>query len=96
MIEQPPTNDPAQRQIAAACDILKGLSDHLAGMLGNEILDANTVTDQILARQLVYVVRQVHGIAFLVGWPFYAEQAGQLVRGLTELTRIILWLDAAW
>lgn len=67
MIEQSPTHDPAQQKIAAACDALKDLAD-LPGMLGNELIDADTVTQQILARQLVYVVSQVHGIAFLVGW----------------------------
>ncbi|HLF43044.1 MAG TPA: hypothetical protein VJA46_05890 [Acidimicrobiia bacterium] len=81
-------------RIVAACDALKGLADHLAELLANEKIAADTPTQQLLARQAVFVVRQVYGVALLVALPFYAEQAGQLVRGLAELTRIILWLDA--
>jgi hypothetical protein len=94
MVEQSPTHNATQQRIVAACDELKGLADRLAGLLRNEMIHADTVTHQIFARQLVYVVRQVHGIALLVRWPFYAEQAGQLGRGLAELTRIVMWLDA--
>lgn len=80
-------------RIVAACDALKRLSDHLAGALANQLIEAETPTHQLLGRQGVFVVRQVHGIAILLGWMFYAEQAGQLIRGLAELTRIVLWLD---
>lgn len=92
MAEPPPTQDEQQR-IVRACDALKALADHLAAMLGGKMIEAESVTQQILTRQLVVVVRQVHSIALLVGLPYYAEQAGQLVRGLAELTRIVLWLD---
>lgn len=80
-------------RIVPACDHLKGLADHLAEQLANGLITADTTTEQLLARQAVIIVRQVHGISFLVALPFYAEQAGQLVRGLAELTRITLWLD---
>lgn len=80
-------------RVVAACDALKGLADHLAGQLTNEMITADSPTQQVFARQAVLIVRQVHGIAILVGWPYYAEQAGQLVRGLAEVTRVTLWLD---
>ena len=83
-----------QECIASACDALKKLSDHLADQLGDEPIAADGPTQQLLARQAVVIIRQVHSIAFLVGWPYYAEQAGQLVRGLAELTRLVLWLNA--
>jgi hypothetical protein len=81
-------------RVVTACDHLKGLADHVAEQLANELITADTPTEQLLARQAVFIVRQVHGISFLVALPFYAEQAGQLVRGFAELARITLWLDA--
>ena len=88
------SSDAEEGSVVAAADVLKALADKLAAMLDGRTIPAETPAQQLLGRQLVYLVRQVHCVAFLAGWPFYAEQAGQLVRGLTEVARIVLWLVA--
>lgn len=85
----------AEAQLVAAAQAVKALADRLAAYAqGEGPFAADTPTEQILARQLVFLVRQVHAVAILLAFPYYAEQAGQLVRGLCELARTIGWLVA--
>lgn len=86
--------DKTDADIAVAADRLKALANVISAKLeaAGEYA-ADTPTHQYLARLAVHIVRQVEAICLLVAFPYFSEQAGQLVRGLTEATRIALWLD---
>lgn len=84
----------ADPDIAAAAVLLDQLAHVIVDRIeATEPLVIDTPTKDYLARLAIHVVRQVDGIARLLMFPYYSEQAGQLVRGLGEATRIAMWLD---
>ena len=94
MIESVTTPD---TRIRTSADLIVALASTLAtSMEEREIAECGPAC-QLLARLGVHAVRQAQAVCILVGRldetvpAYYAEQAGQLVRGLVET-----WARAAW
>ena len=83
--------------IKNSADLLADLALELRSLLDGARTEPRGVHTKYLALFLVYTVRQVRAICLLVGCestPFYAEQAGQLLRGLCEICIKAAWMMA--
>ena len=83
-----------ESSIKKSADLLIALASTLGTLLQSASVENAGPDIQLLARFCVHTVRQVQAICILIGKeeaPYFAEQAGQLLRGLCET-----WGRASW
>ena len=86
--------DKVDAAIRKAADRVQALVHSLRARIEGRAFETDKPTPQLVARFFVHIARQVESMCRLGALPFYAEQAGQLLRGAIEATRNLLWVTA--
>jgi len=82
-----------EQAMGRAADRLQGAIKNLRARIeGHRLEIEGEATPQIVARIFVHLYRQIESMCLLLALPFYAEQAGQLLRGAIDATLVLLWV----
>ncbi len=81
-------------RIQSSAELLADLTKELQDLCSDFETEPQGLHTKYLGLFLVYTIRQVQAICILINnpAPFYAEQAGQLLRGLCELYAKAAWM----